>query len=73
MKKEIYPKYITKVSTKQKYSTSWLEIIDKKIELIEELKKEVKELKEENENLNWMLKKQFDNSFEQIKNKLTKN
>tara|TARA_R110000765_G_scaffold32306_1_gene75145 strand:+ start:887 stop:1066 length:180 start_codon:yes stop_codon:yes gene_type:complete len=52
---------------------SWLEIIDKKIELIEELKKEVKELKEENENLNWMLKKQFDNSFEQIKNKLTKN
>ena len=50
---------------------SWLEIIDKKIELIEELKKEVKELKEENENLNWMLKKQFDNSLEQIKEKRT--
>ena len=34
---------------------------------ISELEKKVKELKEENENLNWMLKKQFDNSFKQIK------
>tara|TARA_R110000851_G_scaffold299030_1_gene454877 strand:- start:476 stop:754 length:279 start_codon:yes stop_codon:yes gene_type:complete len=34
---------------------------------ISELQKEVRELKEENENLNWMLKKQFDNSFNQIK------
>ena len=39
---------------------------------IAELQKEVRELKEENENLNWMLKKQFDNSFKQIKKKLTK-
>ena len=49
---------------------SWLEIIDKKIELIEELKKEVKELKEENENLNWMLKKQFDWHSERIKKEI---
>jgi len=38
---------------------------------ISELQKEVRELKEENQNLNWMLKKQFDNSFKQIKEKKT--
>jgi FtsZ-binding cell division protein ZapB len=39
----------------------------KKIDCIEELKKEIQELKEENNNLNWMLKKQFDHSIEQIR------
>ena len=38
---------------------------------ISELQKEVRELKKENKNLNWMLKKQFDNSLEQIKEKRT--
>tara|TARA_R110002167_G_scaffold266077_1_gene472837 strand:+ start:141 stop:293 length:153 start_codon:yes stop_codon:yes gene_type:complete len=38
---------------------------------ISELQKEVRELKEENKNLNWMLKKQFDNSFKQIKENRT--
>lgn len=38
---------------------------------ISELQKEVRELKEENENLTWMLKKQFDNSFKQIKENRT--
>ena len=38
---------------------------------ISELQKEVRELKEENENLNWMLNKQFDNSFKQIKENRT--
>ena len=35
-----------------------------------ELKKEVRELKEENENLNWMLKKQFDWHSERIKKEI---
>tara|TARA_R110001606_G_C15092008_1_gene618621 strand:+ start:201 stop:479 length:279 start_codon:yes stop_codon:yes gene_type:complete len=34
---------------------------------ISELQKEVQEFKEENKNLNWMLTKQFDNSFNQVK------
>ena len=34
---------------------------------ISELQKEVRELKEENENLNWMLKKQFNWHSERIK------
>jgi len=34
---------------------------------ISELQKEVRELKEENENLNWMLEKQFDESFRRMK------
>ena len=38
---------------------------------ISELQKEVRELKKENKNLNWMLKKQFDNSFKQIKENRT--
>ena len=38
---------------------------------ISELKKEIQELKEENENLNWMLKKNFDNSLKQIKENRT--
>ena len=41
---------------------------------ISELQKEVQELREEKENLNWMLKKQFDNSFKEIKlTKINKN
>ena len=39
---------------------------------ISELKKEVRELEEENKNLNWMLKKQFDNSFKQIQEEVKK-
>jgi len=38
---------------------------------ISELQKEIQELKEENQNLEWMLKKQFDNSFKQIKENRT--
>ena len=38
---------------------------------ISELQKEVRKLKKENKNLNWMLKKQFDNSFKQIKENRT--
>ena len=38
---------------------------------IAELQKEIQELKEENQNLEWMLKKQFDNSFKQIKENRT--
>ena len=38
---------------------------------ISELQKEVRELKKENKNLTWMLSKQFDNSFKQIKEKRT--
>mgnify|MGYP003656061080 CR=1 FL=1 len=34
---------------------------------ISELQKEIKELKEENKNLNWMLKKQFDFSMDVIR------
>jgi len=34
---------------------------------ISELQKEIQELKEENENLNWMLKKQFDFSMDVIR------
>ena len=37
---------------------------------ISELQKEVRELKEENENLNWMLKKQFDWHSERIKKEI---
>ena len=44
-----------------------IKIIEKKIDNIEILQKEIQELKEENENLNWMLKKQFDNSLNQIR------
>jgi cell shape-determining protein MreC len=36
------------------------------------LQKEVRELKEENKNLNWMLTKQFEHSFKQIKENKTK-
>ena len=38
---------------------------------IAELQKEIQELKEENQNLERMLKKQFDNSFKQIKENRT--
>lgn len=34
---------------------------------ISELQKEIQELKEENKNLNWMIEKQFEHSFKQIK------
>ena len=59
----------------QKQVLNTMDIIDKILKLknkeILELKKELRELKEENKNLNWMLKKQFDNSLEQIKEKRT--
>jgi len=42
----------------------WIKIIDKILRL---KNKEIQELKEENENLNWMLKKQFDHSLNQIR------
>ena len=55
----------------EKQVLNTMDIIDKILKLknkeILELKKELRELKEENKNLNWMLKKQFDNSFKQIK------
>ena len=34
---------------------------------IKELEKQIQELKEENKNLNWMLKKQFDWHLERIR------
>ena len=40
---------------------------------ISELQKEVQELKEENKNLEWMLKKQFDWHSERIKKEQRKN
>ena len=60
---------------KEKQVLNTMDIIDKILKLknkeILELKKELRELKEENKNLNWMLKKQFDNSFKQIKENRT--
>tara|TARA_R110000850_G_scaffold27003_1_gene76708 strand:+ start:243 stop:443 length:201 start_codon:yes stop_codon:yes gene_type:complete len=59
----------------EKQVLNTMDIIDKILKLknkeILELKKELRELKEENKNLNWMLKKQFDNSFKQIKENRT--
>tara|TARA_B110000211_G_scaffold211508_1_gene250427 strand:- start:700 stop:900 length:201 start_codon:yes stop_codon:yes gene_type:complete len=59
----------------EKQVLNTMDIIDKILKLknkeILELKKELRELKEENKNLNWMLKKQFDNAFKQIKENRT--
>ena len=48
-----------------------IKIIDKKIDCIEVLKKEIAELKEENKNLNWMITKQFEHSFKEIRENKT--
>ena len=60
----------------EKQVLNTMDIIDKILKLknkeILELKKELRELKEENKNLNWMLKKQFDNSFKQIQEEVKK-
>jgi hypothetical protein len=39
---------------------------------ISELQKEIQELKEENENLNWMLTKQFDWHMDRIRKEIQK-
>jgi hypothetical protein len=39
---------------------------------ISELQKEIQELKEENENLNWMLTKQFDLHMDRIRKEIQK-